>query len=63
MDDKNRNGPPAPPSEERRQQFAPHHDPRKQPDGDPGPKSAREGAVDEGGADTPQAVEDDAPQD
>jgi hypothetical protein len=57
MDDK-RNQPPAPPSEERRQQFAPHHDPKKQPDGDPGPKSAREGAVEKGGTDAPEPVED-----
>ena len=60
MSDKQRNQPPAPPSEERRQQFAPHHDPKKQPDGDPGPKSAREGAVEQGGADAPEPVEDQA---
>lgn len=60
MDDKNRNEPPAPPSEKRRQEFAPHHNPKKQPDGDPGPGSTRERAVDEGGTDTPEPVEDQA---
>ncbi len=57
MNDK-RNQPPAPPSEERRQQFAPHHNPKKQPDGDPGPNSAREGAVDQRSAEAPEPVED-----
>ena len=48
---------------QRRQQFAPHHDPKKQPDGDPGPKSTRQGAVDERGAETPESVEDDTTKD
>ena len=52
-----------PTEEQRRQQFAPHHDPKKQPDGDPGPKSTREGAVDERGTESPQSVEDDTTQD
>ncbi len=33
---------PAPPSEKRRHQFGPHDSPKKQADGDPGPKSIRE---------------------
>ena len=61
--DETRQNKETPSEEQRRQQFAPHHDPKKQPDGDPGPKSAREGAVDEGGAETPQPVEDDTSQD
>lgn len=55
--------PPAKPSEERRAQFAPHHNPKKQPDGDPGPNSAREQPVDEGGAEAPETVEDNPAQD
>jgi hypothetical protein len=62
MKDKNQN-PPPPPSEERRAQFAPHENPKKQPDGDPGPNSARQGPVDEGGAETPERVEDDRTED
>jgi hypothetical protein len=54
--------PPAP-SEERRAQFAPHHNPRKQPDGDPGPNSAREGSEDQRGTDTPERVQDDGTDD
>ena len=57
MTDQNQT-PPAPPSEERRAQFAPHHNPRKQPDGDPGPNSTQKRAVDERGAETPERVED-----
>ena len=49
--------------EERRQQFAPHHDPKKQPDGDPGPKSAREEPVEEGGTESPEPVQDQATDD
>jgi hypothetical protein len=56
---KDKNQPPAPPSEERRAQFAPHENPKKQPDGDPGPNSARQGSVHERGAESPEPVEDD----
>jgi hypothetical protein len=62
MNDKQRNEP-APTEEQRRQQFAPHHNPKKQPDGDPGPNSPREGAVDERGTQSPESVEDDPAQD
>jgi hypothetical protein len=44
--------------EKRRQEFAPHENPNKQPDGDPGPDSAREGSVNGGGAKSPQTVQD-----
>jgi hypothetical protein len=55
---------PAPSKEERRQEFAPHHNPKLQPDGDPGPTtSTREGSINERGADTPKPVEDKTAQD
>ena len=63
MGDTQPNEPPAPPSEKRRQEFAPHHNPKKQPDGDPGPTSARERPVDERGTETPESVENDASED
>jgi hypothetical protein len=61
MSDKEDKQPPS--KEERRAEFAPHHNPKKQPDGDPGPTSARERAVDESGTDAPESVEDDATED
>jgi hypothetical protein len=62
MKDKNQN-PPPPPSEKRRAEFAPHENPKKQPDGDPGPTSARQGPVDESSPEAPERVEDDRPED
>ena len=62
MDDKARDQE-TPTEAQRRQQFAPHHDPKKQPDGDPGPKSTREGAVDKRGTESPDRVEDNASED
>lgn len=63
MDDQDRKQQ-TPTEAQRRQQFAPHHNPKKQPDGDPGPNSApssaREGAVDERGTEAPESVEDDS---
>ena len=50
-------------TEERRQEFAPHHDPKKQPDGDPGPKSTREEPEEEGGTETPESVQDNRTED
>ena len=49
--------------EQRRQQFAPHANPRKQPDGDPGPNSAREGSDDESAAESPETVQDQSTKD
>jgi hypothetical protein len=55
---------PPPTKEQRRQEFAPHHNPKMQPDGDPGPNtSTREGSVDKRGTDTPEPVQDDSTQD
>jgi hypothetical protein len=45
-------------NDERRQEFAPHEDPKKQPDGDPGPKSAPEEPIEEGGTNSPKPVQD-----
>jgi hypothetical protein len=58
-----RKAPPEAPNEQRRTEFAPHHNPRKQGDGDPGPRSTPERSVDEGGAEAPESVEDDGAED
>lgn len=52
-------------NEQRRKEFAPHENPKKQADGDSGPNSAsaREKPVDERGAESPQSVQDDATED
>jgi hypothetical protein len=63
MGDKKRNNPPAAPSEQRRAQFAPHADPKKQGDGDPGPKSTRDDAVNERSPEAPERVEDQSTED
>lgn len=55
-----RKAPPEAPTEKRRTEFAPHENPRKQGDGDPGPRSTPEQPVDRGGAEAPQSVEDDS---
>ena len=62
MNEKDRNES-EPGTEQRRQQFAPHANPRKQPDGDPGPNSAREGSDDERGAESPETVQDHSTKD
>ena len=58
MDKKDKNQ-----KEERREQFAPHHDPKQQGDGDPGLKSASEEPEDQRGAKSPKPVQDQAAQD
>jgi hypothetical protein len=55
--------PPEAPNEERRSEFAPHHNPKQQGDGDPGPRSTTERANDERGAEGPESVEDDGTDD
>lgn len=57
MDDKKK-APPEAPNEQRRDEFAPHQNPKKQGDGDPGPRSTTERAVDQSGAEPPETVED-----
>jgi hypothetical protein len=60
---KNKKQQPAPTKEQRRQEFAPHEGPKKQPDGDPGPNaSTREGAENKRGAESPEPVQDDSAQ-
>lgn len=59
MNDKKK-GPTEAPNEQRRDEFAPHANPKQQGDGDPGPKSATERPVDERGTESPEPVEDDA---
>jgi hypothetical protein len=59
----NRKAPPEQPTEQRRTEFAPHENPRKQGDGDPGPRSAPEKPVDRGSAETPDSVQDQPAQD
>ena len=49
--------------EERRRQFAPHEGPKKQPDGDPGPKSTREKPENQRGTETPETVQNDRTED
>ena len=57
MDDRKEKQPE--PDEQRRQTFAPHANPSKQADGDPGSNSsAREGAEDERSAEAPEPVQD-----
>jgi hypothetical protein len=58
-----RKTPPEAPNEQRRTEFAPHQNPKKQGDGDPGPRSTPEQPVDRGSAETPEPVEDDAAED
>ena len=62
MTDKTKN-PPEAPNEQRRTEFAPHHNPNKQPDGDPGPRSTTEKPVDERSPESPEPVEDDTADD
>ena len=52
--------PPEAPNEQRRTEFAPHHNPNKQPDGDPGPRSTTGKPADEVSPEAPDADEESA---